>query len=355
MKTNNKSFWSKFTWIGVLLFGVLSKLKTIIPLLKLSKFGGTFISMGVSVAAYAYLYTWRFAVGLVLMIFIHEMGHVWAAKRKKIPVSAPAFIPFVGALITMKRLPQDAKTEAYIAYGGPLLGTIGAVICYGLGIVTGKDIFYVIAMIGFFLNLFNLIPISPLDGGRIVGAISRWMWIIGVILALGLIILTKSILLIIIFGLFAFEMWGRFRAQKYEARAFTQSFHVAKSRFTEVNAIIPGEKHQRDLAFRHFCRVEDRQEFVEVFYPGIGLIGTMEVDSFANEITQVQLVQTTQESDRVSMYVKFTYFPDTTKQDRYYQVTPMTRLKYGLAYFGLAAFLSVMTILSYTQINQIAM
>lgn len=84
------------------------------------------------------------------MIFIHEIGHVLAAKQKGLPVTAPLFIPFLGALITMKRNPRDAVTEAYIAYGGPLLGTIGATAAFALGVYTDSNLLISIAYTGFF-------------------------------------------------------------------------------------------------------------------------------------------------------------------------------------------------------------
>lgn len=133
---------SKTKWLGglgLLLVSVGSKLKSILSLLKFGKFGATFFSMLVSVGAYALVFPWQTALGLVMMLFIHEMGHVWAARIKGLPVSAPAFIPFLGALIMMKKQPQDAKTEAFVAYGGPLLGTLGALVCFGLAQWTGYE------------------------------------------------------------------------------------------------------------------------------------------------------------------------------------------------------------------------
>lgn len=350
----NKGIWKRFAWLGILGVSFLSKFKSLLPLLKLGKFGGTILSMGISVLAYAYIYTWKFAIGIVVMIFIHEMGHVWAAKRKNLPVSAPAFIPFLGALITMKKLPQDAETEAYIAFGGPLLGSLGALLCWGVGWWTGMEVFYAIALIGFALNLFNLVPISPLDGGRIVTAISRWMWVLGVILAIGLIVLTGSIVLILIFGLFAYEMWLNFRLRSKGPREITHRFEVPVQQFTEKDAIIPGEKHQRALPFTHYCDLNSRKEFVEMSYPGVGKIARLSIAQEGGEIHQVQLVQTVRKDDsQLEMFVKIVYTPDPNKKDEYYQVPIMTRVKYGVAYFGLTAFLIAMTIISYLELEKI--
>lgn len=351
-KRKEKGIWKRFSWIGILLLGFFSKFKSLLPLLKLGKFGGTLLSMGISVFAYAVLYPWWFAIGLVLMIFIHEMGHVWAAKRKNLPVTAPAFIPFVGALITMKKMPQDAVTEAYIAYGGPLLGTIGALVSYGLGVLTGIEVFYVIALVGFFINLFNLIPIRPLDGGRIVVAVSRWIWVLGVILAVALIVITKSFILLLIFGLFLFEMWANRTRKKQGIQRLTQRVMVPVSLFVDSGSFIPGEKHQRPLSFQHYCKVDSQEEYIDIFYPGVGKIASLNVDSLKGMIYQIELIQTKRMDDQLEMFFVLTYMPRSDEQDQYYRVTPWVRVKYGLAYFGLAIFLIVMTGLSYMAIGK---
>lgn len=354
-KRKENGFWKRFSWIGIVLLGFFSKFKSLLPLLKLGKFGGTLLSMGISVFAYAVLYPWWFAVGLVVMIFIHEMGHVLAAKRKNLPVTAPAFIPFVGALITMKKMPQDAVTEAYIAYGGPLLGTIGALGSYLLGVITGVEVFYVIALVGFFINLFNLIPIRPLDGGRIVVAVSRWIWVLGVILAVVLIIVTKSLLLLMVFSLFLFELWTGRAGQKQRVQRFTHRAMVPVSQFLHSGSFIPGENHQRILPFQHACQLDSRSEYLDIFYPGVGKIATLDMDSLKGAVHQVELVQTRRvNDDQLEMFLVLTFTPEYTKQDQYYQVKPMVRLKYGLAYFGLATFLIIMTGLSYIQIGKVS-
>ena len=111
--------------IGGFIAVLLSQGKLLLAALKFGKVGGAIISMFITIWAYAYLAPLPFAIGIVLMILIHELGHVFAAKMKGLPVSAPVFIPFLGALITMKKNPTDAATEAFIGIGGPILGTIG--------------------------------------------------------------------------------------------------------------------------------------------------------------------------------------------------------------------------------------
>lgn len=123
--------------------------------------------MMVSIWAYALISPWQFAVGFVALMFVHEIGHVIAAKRIGLPVSAPLFIPFMGALITMKRQPLDARQEAYVAFGGPILGSIGAVVVFGAAYYYHSPLLYSLAYVGFLLNLINLLPIHPLDGGEL--------------------------------------------------------------------------------------------------------------------------------------------------------------------------------------------
>jgi Zn-dependent protease len=171
----NKPWW----FIGAAGIYLLTKIKLLLPLLKLGTAGGTLLSMAVSVWAFALIAPFQTAVGLIVMIFIHEMGHVIASKQKGLPTSAPIFIPFLGAMINLKRNPRDAETEAYIAFGGPLLGTIGALGAFLIGWYWELPLFIYISWIGFFLNLINLLPIHPLDGGRITVSVSRWLWLIG--------------------------------------------------------------------------------------------------------------------------------------------------------------------------------
>src|SRR5690625_3362438 len=125
------------------------------------------IGLLLSIAAYALVIPLQIVIGLIVMLLIHEMGHVLATKRKGLPVSPPLFIPFLGALIMMKRHPRDAATEAYVAFGGPLIGTIGAMVAFWLALQLENTSLLIVANLGFFLNLINLLPIHPLDGGRI--------------------------------------------------------------------------------------------------------------------------------------------------------------------------------------------
>jgi Zn-dependent protease len=205
----------KFGAIGLVLFFLLGKLKYLGLILQVGKFK-TFISMLISIWAYAMFWGWSFAAGFVVLIFIHEMGHVLALRMMGIRASAPMFIPFLGAHIVMQKMPKNAFAESVAAYGGPLLGTLGAIGCAGIGMTTGNLFWYALASSGFLLNLFNLLPISPLDGGRIIGVISPKLWVVGLLAAVGLFYLTWSPILALILIMGSYQIYSSFKKSKTE-------------------------------------------------------------------------------------------------------------------------------------------
>ncbi len=207
--------WRRFGTIGLVLFFLFGKLKYLGLILQIGKFK-TFFSMIVSIWAYAMFWGWSFAAGFVALIFIHEMGHVIALRLMGVPASAPMFIPFVGAHIVMKKMPKNAFVEAVGAYGGPLLGTLGAIGCVGIGMATGNLFWYALASSGFLLNLFNLLPISPLDGGRIIGVISPKLWVLGLLGAGVLFYLTWSPIIALILLLGSYQIYKSFKECKTE-------------------------------------------------------------------------------------------------------------------------------------------
>jgi len=188
----------------------LAKLKFLLPFLKT---GGTMI---LSIVVYSMRWGWEFAVGFVLLIFVHECGHLLAAKRVGLKVGAPVFIPFMGAVIALKEAPRNAWIEAQVGIGGPIMGTVGAAVCELIFLVTGNLLFRALAYTGFFLNLFNLSPIGFLDGGRIVTALSPWLWIAGFAVLIGLVILHFNFLLILILVMSLPRLFSLFR-KKTEA------------------------------------------------------------------------------------------------------------------------------------------
>ncbi len=145
------------------------------------KFGSA-LSIVISLAVYGALFGWPFAIGIIFLLFLHEMGHVIVLRSKGIPASAPIFIPLMGAFVAMKGMPRNAKDEAEIGIAGPILGTVAALLCLVPTLMGSQSgLWPTLAYFGFFINLFNLIPVSPLDGGRIVGAISPKAWYVGLL------------------------------------------------------------------------------------------------------------------------------------------------------------------------------
>jgi Zn-dependent protease len=185
---------------------------------KLFTTGGTML---LSVALYAWVYGWRYAVGFVALMFVHEMGHYIAARQRGLNVGLPTFIPFVGAWVELKDMPHDAETEAYVGLGGPLLGTVGAIGCYFWARNTDSNLLLAIAYSGFFLNLFNLIPLSPFDGGRITAVLSPRIWLVGVPILGALFIYRPSPMLLIIALLAAPQVWKAITYRKDSPEAAT--------------------------------------------------------------------------------------------------------------------------------------
>src|SRR6188474_62410 len=147
--------------LAILKFG--AKLKALIFLLPKIKVFTTSASMLVSVAAYSLIWGWKFAAGFVLLILVHEMGHVFQLRREGIKASAPMFIPFFGAVIWAKSLGENALAEARVGLAGPVLGGLASAALIPVANATGNDLFTALAFTGFFLNLFNMLPVVPLD------------------------------------------------------------------------------------------------------------------------------------------------------------------------------------------------
>jgi Zn-dependent protease len=207
--------------LGLVLVKFAGKAKAALLLLPKLKLFTTSASMLVSIGAYSLIWGWRFALGFVLLLLVHELGHVIQLRREGIPASAPMFIPFLGALVAMKELPKDAAAEARVGLAGPVLGTLGALVPLALYGATGDELFKALAFVGFFLNLFNLLPVLPLDGGRAMAALSPWMWFAGYALLIAATFLFPNpiMLLILLFG--GYETWRRWKARNSpESREF---------------------------------------------------------------------------------------------------------------------------------------
>lgn len=193
--------------IGFLLF----KFKGLLLLLLKVKFVGTALTMLLSIGAYALLFPVWFAVGVVVLIWVHEMGHVLQLKREGIKASAPMFSPFLGAFVAMKEMPKNALVEARVGLAGPVLGTLGGLATLGLYAGTGNELFLGLAYVNFLINLFNLAPILPLDGGRTVGALSPVFQLLGMGLMVVLFFVAPIIAIVALLGLP--EIWRRWKTR----------------------------------------------------------------------------------------------------------------------------------------------
>jgi Zn-dependent protease len=347
--------WKSFSGLLAVLVLIGGKLKFLLPLLKLGKVGGTVWSMMLMMGAYALIYPWSFAVGVVIMILIHEMGHVLAAKQKGFPVSAPAFIPFLGALITLKKQPADAATEAYLAFGGPLVGTVGAILALGLGAHFKSPALLSIAQVGFFLNLINLIPIHPLDGGRIVTAVSRWLWLAGLIGGLAVIIYLKALLFLLIWGYFAWQLYKKYVRKDAAKAVFRDTklpIRFASELFTQSGVSPPAEAHQRNLWFKQLCEIYSQKEVIHIDYPGLGKVATIPFDLGLVHQVKLQTTKVIGDTVECTLNVNFQLYPEKSsgmiQDEDYYQVPVKTRWIYGVSYFALAAFLMWMMSITFS-------
>jgi Zn-dependent protease len=216
-----KKFGGPLIAVGLLLLKFGAKLKGLLLLLPKLKLFTTSASMLVSIAAYAWIWGWAFAVGFVLLLLIHELGHVLQLRREGVEASAPMFIPFLGAVIAAKSMGDDAAAEARVGLAGPIVGSVASLVPLGIWLATGEEFWQALAFVGFFLNLLNLLPVLPLDGGRAMAALSPWVWVVGFagLIALAIFFPNPILLLVVLFG--GLETWRRFKARKTpEGRAY---------------------------------------------------------------------------------------------------------------------------------------
>ena len=207
--------------LAIAIIAFASKAKAILLLLPKIKVLSTSATMLVSIAAYSLIWGWAFAAGFVVLLLVHEMGHVIQLRREGIEASAPMFIPFMGAFVAAKSLGDDAGAEARVGLAGPVLGSLACLIPVAIWQATGNEFWQALAFVGFFLNLFNLLPVLPLDGGRAMAALSPWVWAVGYA---GLVALTFAFpnpIMILILILGGMETYKRFKARNTpEAKAF---------------------------------------------------------------------------------------------------------------------------------------
>jgi Zn-dependent protease len=196
------------------LFAGLAKLKAVIFIVLKLKFVATAGTAFVSVGAYSLLFGWPFAAGFVVLLFVHEMGHVVQLRREGIKASAPMFVPFLGAVISARSLGTNALAEARVGLAGPVLGTIGAAIVALAAVVTHVHLLYALAYTGFLINLFNLIPVTPLDGGRAMAAMAPAMWLVGLVILVAVAVLFGSPLIFIFIVIGFLDVRRRLKARR---------------------------------------------------------------------------------------------------------------------------------------------
>jgi Zn-dependent protease len=193
--------------LGLLLW----KFKFVLAAIFKFKIFTTSASMLVSLGAYAWLWGWRFALGFILLLFVHELGHYLEARRQGLDVGAPVFIPFLGAAILLKENPLNAWREAQVAIAGPIVGSLGAAVVWLIGERQDSELLVALGFTGFFLNLFNLLPVVPLDGGRIAAAIHPALWFVGFLGLVALAFVFPNPLLIVIALIVGLELWRRWQ------------------------------------------------------------------------------------------------------------------------------------------------
>lgn len=225
---------------GALIVNFAAKFKVLLLALPKLKLLTTSGSMLISVAAYSFIWGWQFATGFVLLLLVHEMGHVLQLRREGVPASAPLFIPFLGAVVGMKRLPDNALAEARVGLAGPVLGSLGAAALIPVYLATGNHFWQALAFTGLFLNLINLVPMLPLDGGRAMAAMAPWMWFVGLGAMVGVAVVFPNPVIVLILLLGAWETWKRWKARRAGEDKDQAYYRVAPAARLAVGAVYIG-------------------------------------------------------------------------------------------------------------------
>jgi Zn-dependent protease len=232
-KERNRSRLKKLGGFLVPLAVLASKAKFLFLALIKVKAVTTLGTMFVSIVAYGLAFGWPFAVGFVLLLFVHEMGHVIQLRHEGVEASPPVFIPFVGAVIWTKSLGDDAAAEARVGLAGPILGTLGTLIPLAIWLATGSDLWRALAYVGFFLNLINLLPVLPLDGGRAMAVLGPKIWIAGILIAIAAaVIFLGPFMLLFVLLLGGPELYHRFKNRNSEE---SRTFHAVP---TETKIVV---------------------------------------------------------------------------------------------------------------------
>ena len=224
-------------------FGVLAVLKwgkALLLLLPKAKLLTTSASMLVSVGAYALIWGWKFAVGFVALLFLHELGHYIQLRREGVKPSGMVFIPFLGAAVGTRSLGGSALAEARVGLAGPILGSLATAALLPIAAATDDDFWRALAFTGFFLNLFNLLPVVPLDGGRAMAAMAPWMWFVGFGGLVALVFLWPNPILVIIVLLGGYETYRRWKHRKQGLDGNPEYYRVKPLHRLLVGAVYVG-------------------------------------------------------------------------------------------------------------------
>ncbi|MEH7435863.1 site-2 protease family protein [Neobacillus drentensis] len=354
VKGGKKTTWGVVGTIGALLLGKFKYLLVIFKILKLQ----TLVSMFIYLGTYAFIFGWKFAVALVYLLFVHEMGHLYAAKRIKLPVSPALFIPFVGAVIGLKEMPKNAKDEGFIAYMGPLFGLLSFLPAIPLYIITHEPFWALLIILGGMVNLFNLIPITPLDGGRIAAGISTKLWGLGIILLLTYSVMNLSFIGFLIVILGSTEWYKLYKKQK--------NLQAHKVEIQELDDAIEKLKHES----HHLDSVQETVKKVRWSIKNLEITEVLrtlnvEIEKMKRELYLQQLTGTYSSGEEVGpdnqqvieglicrLEEKLVEYKKEVKiTETYYKTDKKTKAKLFLIYIGLVLALS----LSYYYGNEILM
>jgi Zn-dependent protease len=218
-------------------FAAIKGFLLLLPKVKLLTTAGTAL---ISVFVYSWFFGWWFAVGFVVLLFVHEMGHVIQLRKEGVKASAPMFIPGFGAVVMMKSLPDDALAEARVGLAGPILGTLGAGVCLAIAEVTHSDLLRALAYVGFLLNLINLVPLVPFDGGRAMAAMAPSMWFVGLGAMVALLLITGNTFLLIFIVLGGMETWRRWKLRRTRSLEQAAYYRVSTLHRVLVGAVYIG-------------------------------------------------------------------------------------------------------------------
>jgi Zn-dependent protease len=237
--------WQKLSGSIGVAFAALWKLKVLAVLVKL-KFLTVAGSMALSIVAYSWIFGWQFAIGFVLLILVHELGHVVVLRARGIKAGLPVFVPFLGAFVSMKESPKTVYDEALSGIAGPAVGGAASALLAWYAHNTGSALLTALAYTGFFLNLFNLLPVLPLDGGRTAAALHPATWVVGIVGLLGLMVYRPSPIIPIVLILGGHELYNRWKgrdteeSRRYYAIRPTQRAIIAVGYLGLIAALVIG-------------------------------------------------------------------------------------------------------------------